>query len=55
MDKCCYNCALCSETCMTFVDSCDVDNHIIKDVFNEGKNCEDYIPLLDDVEDVYED
>ena len=43
MEKCCYNCAWCSESYPSFVDSCDMDGRVIKDVYTEV--CEKFEPL----------
>lgn len=31
----CFDCAYCSESYLTFIDSCGVDDHVISDVFAE--------------------
>ncbi len=38
MNRVCFNCAYCSELYPSFKDVCDLDDHIINDVFKETCN-----------------
>lgn len=42
-DKVCFNCAFCSESYSSFVDTCDVDDHVVRDVCHE--TCENFLRL----------
>lgn len=45
-EKNCFNCAFCSEGYPSFVDTCDKDNHVVKNVYSE--KCGDFARIDSD-------
>lgn len=46
MQKCCFNCAYCSEHYPSLKDTCDLDEHIVVDAEKEG--CLNFVEVKDE-------